>query len=343
VGVNERSVVQVGPVTSMPGGIAAVIEQYIRMELGGRRSIAYASYWPGRPLRGLLSAGVFPVWALVRQRRSSTIVHVHLSEGGSFLREGLIVKTAALLGYTVAATLHGAGFVDYVRDSPASARRVLEACRVVFCLGQVHADVVGLLTHKTEPVRILNPVDLRRRGTGRTAPKPTVLFGGEVGTRKGVDRLLAAWPEVQRRVPDARLVVYGPVTGEVTLPQGIEYKGVLDREALRVALSEVTVACLPSRQEVLPMFILESLAEGTPVVATKAGEWRSFDGVADISWVDNDDATVVAELSEALIKALIGAHRVSSGTHAWLRENASTGAVANTLRRTYERISEASR
>jgi hypothetical protein len=60
VGVSERSVVQVGPVTSMPGGIAAVIEQYMRMELGGRRSIAYASYWPGRPLRGLLSAGVFP-------------------------------------------------------------------------------------------------------------------------------------------------------------------------------------------------------------------------------------------------------------------------------------------
>ena len=337
---SEPLVVQVGPVTSMPGGIAAVIEQYLSMDLGSRHSVAYASYWPGRPVRGLLSAAAFPLWVTARHRRRSTIVHVHLSEGGSFVREGFIARSAHRLGFRVAVTLHGAGFVDHVDRHPSSARGVLQAADVVFCLGENHADVVRKLTGEARVVRVLNPVDIHRRGGDDRQARRTVVFGGEVGTRKGVDRLLAAWPDVLRRVPDAELVVCGPNTGEVVLPDGIDYRGVLGREELRVVLASATVACLPSRQEVLPMFILESLAEGTPVVATTAGEWRSFDGASDnITWVGNDDATVVSNLAEALIEALSNPRRASGATERWLLEHASTEAVAQTLRTSYGRLS----
>lgn len=336
----QPSVIQVGPVISMPGGIAAVIEQYISMDLGERRVVAYASYWPGRPIRGILAAAVFPMWALVRHRRRDTIVHVHLSEGGSFVREGFIAWMAGLLGYRVVATLHGAGFADHAIRHPVSVRRVLQAMETVFCLGEVHATMVRDMTTRPTVALILNPVDINRRDSAGAPLAPTVVFGGEVGTRKGVDRLLAAWPQVLLRVPEAKLVICGPQTGEIELLDGVDYRGVLDREALRATLAMATVACLPSRKEVLPMFILESLAEGTPVVATTAGEWRSFGGVADIAWVDNSDATVVDALAVALITALVEPRRTSDATDQWLSEHASTEAVSASLRNGYERSSE---
>ena len=338
-----RTVVQVGPVTTMPGGIAAVIEQYLRLDLKGWELLERPSYWPGRPVRGLLAAATFPLWSLRRRERRRTIVHAHLSEGGSFVREGFIVRAAARLGHPVAVTLHGAGFADFARRRPALARGVLASASVVFCLGEDHADLVRQLVPRAKPVLILNPVEVGRL---EERPVPTgdlVVFGGEIGSRKGVDRLLLAWPIVVARVPHARLVLFGPKTGEIDLPESVEDGGVIDRSALRTVLASATVACLPSRQEVLPMFILEALSEGTPVVATAAGEWRSFAGADDVTWVANDDATVVADLAEALVDALETPKTTSPTTGAWLHEHASTSAVGRTLTAAYDRLVGAER
>ncbi len=90
------------------------------------------------------------------------------------------------------------------------------------------------------------------------------------------------------------------------------------------------------------MFILEALAAGSRVVATKAGEWRSFDGARTISWVDNADDVVVPQLAEALVAAL--AVQPSSADQqadvAWLEANASAQAVGDVLRSTYLSLSK---
>ena len=90
------------------------------------------------------------------------------------------------------------------------------------------------------------------------------------------------------------------------------------------------------------MFILEALAAGSRVVATKAGEWRSFDGARTISWVDNAGEAVVPQLARALVAALVEKSSAADqqSDASWLEAHASARAVGEVLRRTYLSLSE---
>lgn len=337
---DDRLVVQVGPVRGMPGGISSVITEYEQLDLAPFRQRRYVTYRPGKPLRGILSALAFPFWVLPSVLRGARpVVHVHLSEGGSFAREGFVALVASALRLRVVATLHGARFLDFAAAHPGLVRRVLRACDVVLCLGAEHAAAVDDAVVDADVRLVMNPVEVPERRPGGRRGGRLVVFGGEVSTRKGVDRLVRAWPAVLAELPDARLAVCGPMGSDVVeMPSDVEYHGAVTREALRALLAQATVACLPSRQEVLPVFILEALVEGTPVVATKAGEWRSFAGAETVHWVENEDgAAADSALASALVAALTKEHDDASAdrTWTWLEENASRGAVAATLVQAY--------
>lgn len=336
-------VVQVGPVPGMPGGMASVISEYLGFDLPGFEMRSYPTYFPGHSVRGFVSALLFPIWALSCLPRRRKIVHVHLSEGGSFLREGLVVLVSSAMHFPVIASLHGAQFDEFAARRPALVKAVLQRCRSVLCLGREQARVVVAITSRPSVELLLNPVVLPS-GREDVEREALVLFGGEVGLRKGIDRLLAAWPAVVAEVPDARLGIYGPLASNMdALPASARYEGTVTRDQLRSRLRSAQVACLPSRREVLPMFILESLAAGTPVVATKAGEWQSFDGAGMISWVDNSDDRAVAQLAVALVKALkespTDADRRASAE--WLNERASATAIGSVLERVYLSVTNA--
>ena len=340
--MRETTVLQVGPVAGMPGGMASVIAEYLTFALPGYRMRSYPTYFPSRRLRGLSAAVLFPVWFALRHRKSSVIVHVHLSEGGSFVREGLVVLWGALLGLPVVASLHGAEFDQFAATRQRLVKAVLARCRTVLCLGPVQAQLVAGLTSRPDIALVFNPV-APVEGAPTSERESVVLFGGEVGPRKGIDRLLAAWPAVVERIPDARLVICGPLVTELgALPPSVSYEGTLSRDVLRKRLGTARVACLPSRREVLPMFILEALAAGSRVVATKAGEWRSFDGARTISWVDNAGEAVVPQLARALVAALVEKSSAADqqSDASWLEAHASARAVGEVLRRTYLSLSE---
>ena len=121
---------------------------------------------------------------------------------------------------------------------------------------------------------------------------PRVLFPADAGDpRKCLDVLLAAFPIVLDRHPDARLVLGGgggTANAFATLPPVVQERvrsatddigsgGLADVPA-RYAAATVTV--LPSVEEAFGLVLVESLATGTPVVAMAEG------GPAEI--VDDD-------------------------------------------------------
>jgi glycosyltransferase involved in cell wall biosynthesis len=264
-------------------------------------------------------------------------VHVHLSEGGSFLREGAVLLVARALGIGTAATLHGAEFVAFSHRRPRLVRSVLRSCRTVFALGPQAAARVAALA-PTTPVRVVvNPIDLRELDeaprAGRTS---SVLFGGEVGHRKGVDRLVRAWPEVRRVHPDATCLLCGPL-GDVPvdrLPAGMTYAGAVPRPELLSLLKSADVACLPSRNEALPMFILESLGLGVPVVTTPVGEIGQLGQFQGVALTDGDPADLAARLVDFLGDPDKRAEWGRRGSE-WARENCSVDSVSSALASTY--------
>jgi glycosyltransferase involved in cell wall biosynthesis len=141
-----------------------------------------------------------------------------------------------------------------------------------------------------------------------------------------------AWPTVRQRHPGATCVLCGPL-GDFpvdALPEGIAYLGSLPRRQVLSLLKTADVACLPSRNEALPMFILESLALGVPVVTTPVGEigqLGEMQGVALSDGEPSDLATRLIELLEDPGKRTEWGLRGSE----WARENCSVESVTDSI------------
>lgn len=202
-------------------------------------------------------------------RRSETVVAVHLSQGGSFRREGTLLRWAARLGYPTVAHLHGSSFVDFARQHPASVAKVLSAADVIVALSEATADEVALLLPRSRVELVPNAVP-----EGRPTPKEEiVVFGGGVTRRKGVDVLVEAWKQAAPS-DEWKLHIAGPVIESdlvSSLPDGVSDLGALEHDALMALLERSTIAVLPSRDEAMPMFILEALARGNAVISTTVG------------------------------------------------------------------------
>jgi glycosyltransferase involved in cell wall biosynthesis len=333
----ELHVVHVGPDVRTTGGMATVITLLSRSPDPGVRASAAATWTPSSRDRGLTATARVLARLARRRDRRPDWVHAHLSEGGSFLREGAVLLVGRALGIRTAATLHGARFLEFSERHPRLVRRVLGACRVVFPLGPHAGARVAELCPDT-PVRpVLNPVDLDEL---HTAPAPShtadVVFGGVVGHRKGVDRLVAAWPEVRRRHPQATCLLCGPA-GDLPvadLPEGMRYAGALDRAELLGVLRSARVACLPSRDEALPMFVLESLALGVPVVTTPVGEIDQLGEEQGVALVDGDPAGLAARLGDLLADPAQCSSWGQRGL-TWAKENCSVEAVGRVLATSY--------
>lgn len=214
-------------------------------------------------------------------RRSRSMAHVHLSHKGSFLREGAVILGARRMGFNVVTTLHGSGFETTSRKRPWRDvyRFVFQRTQAIAVLNETVKRIIEDELRVTTPVMIVPnpgpiggvPADLIPAGSTR----PVVIFAGAIGRRKGVDTLIAAWPDVRHAVPDAELVVLGPVQEEdliagLTLP-GIRYLGPQDSASVASHIGAARVATLPSRGEGMPMFLLEAMALARPIVVTDVG------------------------------------------------------------------------
>jgi glycosyltransferase involved in cell wall biosynthesis len=96
--------------------------------------------------------------------------------------------------------------------------------------------------------------------------------------QKGVPHLIAAMPEVLRRVPRARLLLAGGGDMEDELKRQVLDLGLRRavtflgrRDDVPLLLQAFDVLALPSLWEGLPMVVLEAMAAGCPVVASAVG------------------------------------------------------------------------
>jgi glycosyltransferase involved in cell wall biosynthesis len=331
--VADLRVLHVGPDTATTGGMATVIGLLSKSGRPGIRHESARTWSPDSRTHGLRSTAFLISRLLSVKGSHPDWIHAHLSERGSFLREGAVLLVARALGIGTAATVHGADFVAFSQRHPSLVRRVLSACRVVFVLGPHAAARASAVSPATSVTQIMNPVDLDElAGAAPSSTRSSVLFGGEVGRRKGVDRLVEAWPEVRRRHPGATCLLCGPL-GDVeveALPEGMTYVGSVPRQQLLGLLKSTDVACLPSRNEALPMFILESLAIGVPVVTTPVGEIGQLGEMQGVALSDGDPSDVAARLNDLLADREKREEWGRRGSE-WAREQCSVEFVTHSL------------
>ena len=168
-----------------------------------------------------------------------------------------------------------------------------------------------------------------------------VLFVGRIQAAKGVFDLLHAWVKVLIHCPDAQLTMIGEdhtngvflqQARSLGLSQFISLKGPLPSSLVADMMRESRLFCLPSHKEGTPVSVMEALACGLPVIATRVG------GIPDIVAHGTTGLLVEKGDIQGLADALIGLFRDPSTcihmrkeAHAFANAHLDIGKTADRL------------
>jgi glycosyltransferase involved in cell wall biosynthesis len=279
-------VLMVGPDPAGQGGMASVAALLLRHGPAHVRLRYVVTHRDGSVPRRLV------VWLIGSVRAAALLIagradvlHAHVSERGSVLRKGSLLLLAKLRRVPVLLHCHGAEFVSWHDQLPWAGRLMVRwlfrRADLVAVLGDSWRSVYqDLLRLRRERVVVLeNPVALPAAVPVRdTALGIRLLFLGRYGARKGSADVLAAMaalpPEIRgavtlRMAGDGEVEQTRARAAELEVAARVDgWLGPRDRDA---ALAEADVFVLPSRDEGLPMALLEAMAWGLVPVVTPVG------------------------------------------------------------------------
>jgi len=218
------------------------------------------------------------------------LVHLHSSAYMSFWEKCAYLDLAKLFGKKVVLHIHGSSFDRFIRESGRFARsailRHLLRCDRVVALSESWRTFFLDYLPPDKIVVVENGIDLSlyREPAPHPAAAPTVVFLGEVCSRKGIFDLLPAFKKVLSTIPDARLVLVGPgelersgmVARHLGISAAVEFLGPRYDAEKAAVLAAGWCMTLPSYAEVFPLVLLEGYAAGLPVVSTRVGGIPDF-------------------------------------------------------------------
>lgn len=267
-----------------------------------------------------VSQAALPFLRLVRQLRPQVVLTAasHLNALAGMLRPAfprgthLIVRETGVLETSLAAWRFGRVF------KPALALAYRQADRVIgqssFALQEIHTQL-GVPQERL--IRIANPVEVDALAPSireQTASPfgspdesqisingwsrgPHLLGAGRLGTEKGFDRLIQAFPELKRSHPHAELWIIGEgseraplqrLADDLGVGRSVHLPGYQPDVSRWMAHADLFV--LSSRTESLPNVLLEAVACECPVVALEqVGGTRELLGQLGLSqrWVSS--------------------------------------------------------
>ncbi|MCI0546156.1 MAG: glycosyltransferase family 4 protein [Candidatus Rokubacteria bacterium] len=309
----------------------------------------------GKSLDGLLYAlSLVPVLARIRRRFPFDVIDAHFA-----YPDGL---AATLLGVLfrrpVVITLRGSivRLAAYRLHRP-QLRWALERAARVLSVSQALKQVAVGLGTPPEKIRVIpNGVDtavFRPRGRaaaraelGLPPDRTIVLSVGSIDEHKGHHRVIAGLPEIASRHRDVLFVIVGlerpgqssrplleRMIGGLGLERHVRIVGPQPHDRIPLWMSAADLFCLATKSEGWPNVLLESLACGLPVVATRVG------GVPEVVTDEHLGILVPPADDAALAKAIVdGIERswdpavliAHAGTHSW---NVAAAGVVEEFRR----------
>jgi glycosyltransferase involved in cell wall biosynthesis len=312
-----------------------------------------------RTVAGAMVAAARMAWGARRPIGCSDLVHLH--SNGFVIEVGALVSRLYRKPYVI--TLYGTDVWHHDAARNARFGRVVRkaGCRIFYSQGLL--DFARGLGLAPDPSCVIyapvpdgfRPVapDARRRireelGVG---DRPLLLTVKRLHPVAGHEDLLHALPSICREFPDAQLWVVGQgelrssleaLASELGVGSRVRFLGRLGNDTLWRYYAAADLFILPSRLESWGTVMLESLACGTPVVATATAGAREVRGYfpADVALCELGNAeSLVAEVT----RALRARRRADEGTIRLLRERFSPAGCASEYLRVYRDILDRTR
>jgi glycosyltransferase involved in cell wall biosynthesis len=288
---------------------------------------------------------------------SPDVLHVHWWVPGGFaFWPGNAGRSPVVL------TSHGTDL--FLLDRFPAARRlagpIFRAAREVTVISSPLVDRVRRLGVTAGRITVLPmPLSADRFEHGPDAGREEgrLLFVGRLIERKGAEFAIRALAELRRRGRGARLTVAGDgadrprleaLVRELGLSGVVELAGALSHDAVAERYRTASVLLMPAvtdwkgEQEGFGMVLVEAMASGLPVVATRSGGIPDVvtDGATGLL-VPERDATALAGAVARLLDDPALAERLAASARADLDARFSPAAIARGFEAVYRRAMEA--
>ena len=213
--------------------------------------------------------------------RRIRIVHIHGASYGSFLRKMIIINICYILRIKTIYHIHGAEFKSFYQRHPAIIKRTIKKATVLIVLSQSWREFFSEIVDENK-IFVLNnmipdPCFVRKHNFDLPVK---FLFLGIIGKRKGIFDLLEIVNQNKEFLAGKLLLCAGG-NGETEklvdfieknkLQKLVSFEGWVSGEKKDKLLRSCDVCILPSYAEGLPIFILEAMSYGLPVISTTVG------------------------------------------------------------------------
>lgn len=322
----------------------------------GRFGRALKLAWKTRPPG--LKAALWQMFYLVEAavlgryltRRGVRHIHNHFADSSG----SVTMLAAELAGIPFSMTMHGpALFYEprWWRLDEKTARAAFVSCISHFCRSQAMYFSKPEYWDKLKIVHC--GVDPARYGRADSPRGKRLIFVGRLAAVKGLPVLVEAFARLRARHPDAVLSIVGDGperksaearVAALGLAGAVTFHGYQSSDEVADLLSRADVMVLPSFAEGVPVVLMEAMASGLPVVASRVAGVQELveDGVSGYAVPPGDIDSLVARLDTLLAdpegcarmgaagRARVEAEFDQAAEARWL-ERILTGALAGQL------------
>lgn len=354
--LNEKKkikVLMVGSDLSVKGGIVSVLKNYLGYKGWKNSDISFvATHIEGSAktkivffLKGLLK---------VHQRLkkdSIDIVHIHVSERGSFIRKAFVLKLAKLHRCKVILHHHGAEFEDYYNQAKPWLKRyisnVLEAADVNIVLSERVISVIRNINPKANVEVLYNAVHVKEENQYQWSARDFTMLG-RLEERKGTFDFLETIHAIDAKLfEDIKINLCGDgdldkvkkAIKKLGLEHRIRHLGWIDDSQKQEIMQRTMCHVLFSYNEGLPMAILETMAFGIVNVSTNIASIPEviLDGETGFLLEPGDKQGLARILLEISTNGVLR-KEISEKSHRFILKNFSLERSIECLEEIYEQL-----
>lgn len=346
-------VLMIGPSLDAMGGISTVENNIMKWSDRNEDSIEFISTTAegGKFKKLFFALGAYMKY--LSRLNACDLVHVHMASRGSYRRKKIFMRAAFFRNKPVLLHLHGSEFGVWFDQECGEAERrdishYFERCSKVIVLSEEWKEFllkrrIGSLdrivvVHNAVDVPEVNSIDYSCN---------TVLFMGRLDVRKSPDLLLRAAVHVLKSHPDARFVFggdgdvsrYEQLAEELGIDDKCSFLGWAKGEKKDEAFRNSSIFCLPSKNEGMPMSVLEAMSYGLATISTPVGGVPQVitDGVDGILF-PVDDVDALSSKLEDLMSDTSYKEMIGIQGRARIEETFSLAAFMSRLGLVYEEI-----
>ena len=285
----------IGPSVKGWGGMEELGRLYIS-------NFENAVYLPTNSCRGTLAGLVVLAGTVCRlplyRLQGKSLMHIHMASGKSFFRKAAVAILGRMIGFKILIHIHAGDFPDFVKKATRPIVKTgLAPAHCVIVLSdywrKYFTDNLGLKNVSVLPNMVESGMSSKEK---ENRSKTRFLYLGVLTRDKGVDTLVRAYKIVAECLKDkTELIIAGTGFLEQELKEfvgreitggKVYFTGWVNHEERDRLLEQSDIIVLPSLFECQPMSLLEGMAAGCGIVATRIG------GVPDIVR-DNENGFLV--------------------------------------------------